>query len=84
MGHIGLIYGPYMAHIYLSMAFSYGRTRGRHVSKIVTFSFSGTAHVMKMKLGMDIKYISCMSHIPVLFSLFVLLVCIQGEIIDVH
>ena len=36
--------------------------------KLGSFSISGKAHVTKMKLGMDVKYISRMSHIPVLFG----------------
>ena len=38
--------------------------------KIDSFSILGTVHVIKMKLGMGIKYINCMSHIPVLFGYF--------------
>ena len=47
--------------------------------KIGNFSILGTAHVIKIKLGMGIKYISCI-HIPVLFGYF----AFRGEIIDMH
>ena len=38
--------------------------------KIGSFSTSGTAHVIEMKLGMDIKYFKYVSCIPVLFDCF--------------
>ena len=36
--------------------------------KTDSFNISGTAHVINMKLGMDIKYINRISYISVLFG----------------
>ena len=44
------------------------RSQGQHMCKIGSFSILGTAHVIKLKLGMNIKYINRMSCIPVLFG----------------
>ena len=40
------------------------------MSKIGSFIISGTVHVIKMKLGIDVKYTNRMSLIPVLFGYF--------------
>ena len=47
--------------------------------KIGSFSISGSVHAIRMKLGMDIKYIKCNSH-----TSFAGLFCIQRKIIDAH
>ena len=40
--------------------------------KIGSCSISGTAYVIKMIVGMDMKYIKCMSHKLALFGYFAL------------
>ena len=35
------------------------------------FSISGTTHDSKLKLGIDLNYVKCMSCVPVLFGYFV-------------